>query len=69
MNIQKITNTLKQIVELNNNDVNVEKSAADLLNYLDKKYNKKPKKHNKIELFNQCLINNCFIDKYIIANN
>ena len=38
MNIQKITNTLKQIVELNNNNVNVEKSVADLLNYLDKKY-------------------------------
>ncbi len=44
---QEITNIINEIVELNNNDVNVAKSATDLLNSL-----------NKTELFDQYLINN-----------
>lgn len=56
--MKKINNTLNKIVALNNNDENVAKSAADLFNCLDKKYNKQPKKHNKIQLFDNYLINN-----------
>ncbi len=48
--MKKIITLLNDIVESSNNDPKVMQSAADLLNCLDKKYNKKPKKHNKIEL-------------------